>query len=101
MPTWLSRKQAVPAGDTRYLRARVLAYVERWEEAEPLMRELLDESPDSYAHIGYLGWILANAGKTTEAVAMRDRLASLDLEFFQRAVRDLLAGRHIHGFRGP
>jgi tetratricopeptide (TPR) repeat protein len=71
-------------GDTRYIRARVLAYVGRWEEAEPLMRELLEEAPNSPNHLGYLGWILASAGKKADAVAMRDRVGALELQFFQQ-----------------
>jgi tetratricopeptide (TPR) repeat protein len=72
------------SGDTRYLRARALAYAQRWEEAAPLFRELLEETPESYARMGYLGWTMAGLGETAEAQALRDRLGSLELEFFQR-----------------
>jgi tetratricopeptide (TPR) repeat protein len=71
-------------GDTRYLRGRALAYAGRWEEAEPLLREVLAEAPEDLARLGNLGWVLASAGKREEAAAIRDQLASMELEFFYR-----------------
>jgi tetratricopeptide (TPR) repeat protein len=73
---------STPEGDTRYLRAQTLMYAGRWGEAESLMGDVLDETPGSLPRLGYMGWILANQGKSGDAAVMRERLASLDLEFF-------------------
>jgi tetratricopeptide (TPR) repeat protein len=67
--------------DTRYLRARLLAYAERWEEAELLFRELLEEDPDNLAVTGYLGWVMAQQGKSGEAESLHERIGSLDRRF--------------------
>jgi tetratricopeptide (TPR) repeat protein len=72
--------------DTRYLRARLLAYAERWEEAEPIFRELLEEDPEYYPVMGYLGWVLAQQGKSEEADALRERIGSLDVRFSTKAL---------------
>jgi tetratricopeptide (TPR) repeat protein len=65
-------------GDTRGLRARALAYAQRWGEAETLFRELVEETPTSRGNVGLLGWVLANQGKRHEAESMRDRLVELE-----------------------
>jgi tRNA A-37 threonylcarbamoyl transferase component Bud32/tetratricopeptide (TPR) repeat protein len=67
---------------TRFLRGQALSYAGRWEEAVPLLRDLLEDYPESWEYLGHLGWALAGMGDREAAMVIRDRLAALELEFF-------------------
>lgn len=70
---WILQEAEASALDMRQTRGRALAYAERWEEAEPIFRELAAESPTN-DNLGWLGWVLAHTEKREESARIRTAL---------------------------
>jgi tetratricopeptide (TPR) repeat protein len=61
--------------------ANTLFCLGRFDEAEELYRQLRDEEPDDEVHLGYLGVIAAQMGRTAEARVIDDSLAAWDVPY--------------------
>ncbi|MCG6988885.1 MAG: serine/threonine-protein kinase [Gemmatimonadetes bacterium] len=63
--------------DTRFLRARLLAFAGRWEEARVLLEGLSTATPDNPDLLGIYGWALAMAGRRSQAFDVRKQIEAL------------------------
>jgi len=70
----LKEAEAAPPDSTLWDRAYILAYIERWDEAAAMMKELVAEAPNDLSLFEDYGWVLAMGGRRSEAEAIRDRL---------------------------
>jgi predicted Zn-dependent protease len=84
----------------RFGLAQALYRLGRWDQAEPLFRELSREFPDNINYLGYLGSVAARrrhaaeVGRISETLARMERLYLRGSNTFWRARIAAVAGRH-------
>lgn len=62
----------------RYEVARILYYLEKWEESHEIFEGLYDENPDEIPYLGYLGTNAARMGNKEEALRISEELKTID-----------------------
>ncbi len=72
---------AVPR--TRNRLAYTLAALERWDEARPILEQLVADFPDNLGNRGLLGIVAAGQGNRDEAIEIRDLLERLDRPYLR------------------
>jgi tetratricopeptide (TPR) repeat protein len=67
-----------PPEAARYNRARAYYYAGRYADADTIFASLAADSPDDRAYLGYHGVTLAALGRRGEALAISERLGTMD-----------------------
>ena len=93
---WLQSRPAGVRGtpEHRYDVARVLYWMERWEDAASFFQELVREDPRDVDSLGHLGVTLARSDRRDEALNVAERLQTLDVPYLYGVNTRWRAGIH-------